>query len=332
MKNKIYFLFLLIPLFLTGCWDLAEIENRNYVINLGIDNENDEYIVTYGLAWNDDETHLGSVKTASGENLSFLIENADISSEKSTFLGHAKTLILGENVLKDKDMLQEVISTLKNNKDLSSKVLIMECHGKASDAVNAISEEKQMYIWNFYRTNANNMGHIQKTTFDNIKAQMETGGTAIIPFIKVENDEIIFYGCGIISDGILQKNFNQRESEFIYILNGCGKGSLFEEEDYLFKVSENKRKIKNENGILKIILNMKGKVIYNKNEVSPEEIESKLETEISDFMKKEVFVLPNGDYLDIGKYLIKDGGRNINNIRYADYNIIPVVHIQFENV
>ena len=154
MKNKCCIFILLLPLFLTGCWDLVEIENRNYVINLGIDNDAGEYTVTYGLAWSDDEEHTGSLKTVKGVNLAYLLENTDISSEKQTFLGHAKTLILGENILKDEILFEKVINTLKNNDEISSKILIMECQGKGSDAVKAINEEKQMYIWNFYRTNA----------------------------------------------------------------------------------------------------------------------------------------------------------------------------------
>ena len=332
MKSKGILLVLLIPLLLTGCWDLEEIENRDYVINLGIDYENDEYSVTYGLAWSDDENHLGSVKTVKGENLPFILENSDISSEKSTFLGHTKTLILGENVLRDKSVLDEVIFALKNHNELSSKVLTMECEGRASDAVNAISEEKQMYIWNFYRTNADEMGHIQRTTFENIEAQLQNSGTAIIPVIKIKNDEIIFSGSGIISEGFLQKNYDQRGSEFIYILNGFGKGSLFEEDGYILKITGNKRKIENADGMIKLIFNMKGEVIHYSNEISIKEIESALENELFNFIKKEILTLPPGDYLDIGKYIIKNSGRNINSIRYADYNITPVVHIKPDNV
>ena len=40
--------------------------------------------------------------------------------------------------------------------------------------------------------------------------------------------------------------------------------------------------------------------------------------------------LPPGDYFDIGKYLIKNGDGNINNIRYADYKIVPQVEFRWE--
>lgn len=333
MKTKLSFFILIIPLLFTGCWDLVEIENRSYVINMGIDiNDDGKYKVTYGMAWNNDKEKKGSVRSVEGENLSYIIENSDITLDKETYLGHTKTIILGEETVKNKNIFSEILSTLKRNREMTSKALVMECEGKAEDAVNVISEEKQMYIWNFYRTNAKNMGHIEKTTLEDVTTEIENNGITVIPYIKVNGEEIEFSGCGIISEGVLKKNFDKHESEIIYLLKGYGDGALLKGNDFTLRIIDNKRNVKVKENKCQLLLNLSAEIIYSDKEIDSEQKEKEFESEIQDFIEKEILTLPDGDYFDISKYLIKMESVNINNVRYKDFEIMPKVRLKIKSV
>lgn len=103
--KKIFILFFSLFL-LTGCYDYKEINNLGIISAIGIDYENDKYVVTLEVL--NDQTEKDNaevksyIKTGSNASLAKAIEiTADKIADKANYT-HVKLMILSDTILKDK--------------------------------------------------------------------------------------------------------------------------------------------------------------------------------------------------------------------------------------
>ncbi|GAA4836133.1 Ger(x)C family spore germination protein [Paenibacillus vulneris] len=111
-------------LLLTGCWDAEEVQRLNYIVGLGVDYEDDKFVV-YGQMINfssiaKQEQQNDSVRNwvgrGKGETVLAAISDLIASGQGTMFLGHVNYLILTENVLKEQ-MLKKVFDFTNRNKE-----------------------------------------------------------------------------------------------------------------------------------------------------------------------------------------------------------------------
>ena len=106
--KKIIFL-LIITLTLTGCYDYQELNSRAIIVGLGVDYQNDEYVVNFEVL---NSQKSSSEKDGGGSNKSYLVEGKDktfsmayqkalFSLNKDAYLAHLKTVIFSEDIAKN---------------------------------------------------------------------------------------------------------------------------------------------------------------------------------------------------------------------------------------
>lgn len=145
-KLKIVILWVLILLMLTGCWDKIEIEDRAFVMAIGIDlsSSNKRYVVTFQFPNAAQITKGTSGGGGGSEKPSFAVsEVADtifsasrhISTriDKALYLGHTQAIIFGKDVVENKDKFQQVLDSLDRSYELSRKVYLLVTPQKAQD-------------------------------------------------------------------------------------------------------------------------------------------------------------------------------------------------------
>ncbi|WP_282936997.1 Ger(x)C family spore germination protein [Paenibacillus sp. RC67] len=112
---------LLLP---TGCWDAEEVQRLNYIVGMGVDYEDNKFII-YGQMINfssiaKQEQQNASVRNwvgrGKGETVLAAISDLIASGQGTMFLGHVNYLILSENVLKEQ-MLEKVFDFTNRNKE-----------------------------------------------------------------------------------------------------------------------------------------------------------------------------------------------------------------------
>ncbi|MDK2805992.1 MAG: spore germination protein [Thermoanaerobacterium sp.] len=148
-KIKVYVLLLLILSLLTGCWDKVEIEDRAFVMAIGIDTSKQakNYIVTFQFP-NVKQVSSGAGGSGGGgggggqPNFSISEVGDTVFSasrhistrlDKRLFLGHTKAVILGKDVVSDRNKFLEVLDTLDRSYELSRKLRLLVADGKAQD-------------------------------------------------------------------------------------------------------------------------------------------------------------------------------------------------------
>ncbi len=114
--KKIFFL-LLIPFFLTGCYDYQELNNRAVIAGIAIDYKEDEFWVDLEILNNkkgngqEEESDKTYYIEGSGSTLPEAFQNCHLKLSKDPYYSHLKVLIIGEEVAKEKmlDVLDYMI-------------------------------------------------------------------------------------------------------------------------------------------------------------------------------------------------------------------------------
>lgn len=275
---KIISIFIICILFLTGCWDKVEIEDRAFVMTIGIDSSKElkNYVVTFQFP----NIRMISTGTSGGGGgtgkPSFSIsEVADtvfsasrhISTRlnKNLFLGHAKAIILGEDIVTDKNNFLEVVDTLDRSYELSRKLHILVTPGRAQDIVlknYKFDPNLGAYIEDIFKQ-YNKTSKFPNIDYNKVmKSLHETNGNAIIPKIIASKDEIRISGSAIIKDYKLVGWLTDGENMGYMWLTGLVKGG-----DVTFNMPLNNKSVKVPFNITNVIMRrdveeQNGKIIY----------------------------------------------------------------------
>lgn len=240
---------LLICILLAGCWDKADMEDRSYVITLGVDKyepkeegkiedePENKFHLSLGIAelsemaenkkgGQNDEKKAVEI---SGRTISSAIKAADMYSSRQIYLGQLKTVIFGEEILKDKEAFKEALEALEKNQEVSTKAIILATEGKAVDCVNAILKENDssgLFIWDFYKNIAENVATTGHLDLENVLIDLRSTGNTVIPRIKVENEKTKLGGGALISNNSLCGIFKDLEERGYLWIKGRAKGAV----------------------------------------------------------------------------------------------------------
>jgi len=224
-RIALFFIFLCIPIILTGCWDKTELEDRNFIIGIGIDKyteENDKkekaekisgdenksrYIVNLVLP-NASKIDGGSnkdrnIQSAESATISEAFKMIDSYSSQEIYFGHTKVCIIGESILKDKELFKETLDLLERNREISRKLMILSCEEQTKDILSADTKNEPfvgMFLSDFYRNNVNNVGITFRKDLENVVQNVITYGNTVIPRISLKDDEIKLGGLAVIKD------------------------------------------------------------------------------------------------------------------------------------
>lgn len=118
--KKIIILFLAI-FTLTGCYDNVELNNLAIISGIGIDYENDEFIVTYEILndtkTEEDSTMLSYIVKGTGKSISESFTDANYKIGKKAYFAHLQIVLLGHNLIENNfaDIIDYLIRDIKIN-------------------------------------------------------------------------------------------------------------------------------------------------------------------------------------------------------------------------
>lgn len=126
-KNILIIVCLCLTIFLGGCKGYVDLETRNFVMGMGLDLEDGRLVVTYSFP------DLGAL-TDTGPDLKFPVtsvacesinegeETLSKASNKVMDYGQLQAIVIGRELLNDKEMLNAVMEELKEQKAFSRNV------------------------------------------------------------------------------------------------------------------------------------------------------------------------------------------------------------------
>lgn len=180
---------------LTSCWDRVEIENRAFVVSLGVDKDDDKFAVSLSIPLykkdsdsDDDDKH--HIKTATGKTITEALKNLNAKTNKTLYYGQAKLLVLGGELLSDSQMTTNVINTLSHKTEIDLRINVLAATGSAQDILEATPPGESLpglFVADIYR-NKNKLGGVSfALDLERLKSSYHDG--AIIPQIKKDDSE-----------------------------------------------------------------------------------------------------------------------------------------------
>ncbi len=224
-------LLVIISFFLTGCNDMTQIEDRDFVLAMGIGLEQEDYKITYsrpdlsaltGQPVGEDEQFF---VTYTGYNISDVEKEYARNFDKKLDLRHLKVIILDLSIANNEGKLEELLSYLEKKYEVSRNTLVFFTMGKA-DALLELDKNRSGSIGeNLEQLYKNNPDYkdVHKTTigdFINGKYQLEK--THVIPNLEVVDKGISLSGVALFSKNKYVTLV--RDEEYMYLTFTVGKG------------------------------------------------------------------------------------------------------------
>ena len=230
---------LLCILLLTGCWDQVEIEDRLFVLAIGIDKTKEEDKKTpedrYTLSFVSpvvDQVKEGpgpAFKTYKTVNNTVIMSLAQLMERfaKKQFYGHTRAIFFGEDIMKDEKLLKGVIDGVSRYPELHSSMYAYIVPSRAEDVfkVEPMFDKLLMPYITGITENSEYASKILKLSLADMLIMLaDQKGSLVIPQIIPGKDEVKMNGAGVIKDYKLIGYLGDQEVAVFNWLSGKAEG------------------------------------------------------------------------------------------------------------
>jgi len=206
---------LLCVLLLAGCWDKIEIEDRLFVLSIGVDSaeaaeqqvSEDKYTLSFvspvvdqikegpGPAFHTYKTVDNSIIMS----LSQLLERFS----KKQFFGHTRNIFFGEDILKDEKLLKEILDGISRFHEFHNSMYAYFVPGRAEEVFKVKPMYDKLlapYIAGIIE-NSDYTSKIIKLTLSEMIIMLENQeGCLVIPRINPGKEEVKINGAGVLKN------------------------------------------------------------------------------------------------------------------------------------
>lgn len=227
MQNKLKWiamtiLILNIPLILTGCWDSVEINERNVVMEVAIDknqdadqgqpiNKRDSYQITYTIP---DRAKLSGkdslakdVKSAivtTTPTIETSVDEVESKSQNTITFSHTQAIVLGKELLKDADLFRGAVDGLIRNMEISRTTNILATTGEAGKLTQGSNEQNPilgLYVMKYFSNAERPVSYAKEQLIGNMIRELEDTNITTIPVVSTdEKGAVEISGAAVIKD------------------------------------------------------------------------------------------------------------------------------------
>lgn len=253
-KNRhtyIWFLFLFVVLCtipLTGCWDKVEMDDRAFVIGMGVDKfeyekyieenkeeeeteniKNDRFRVTYtmpnlgmiaGKAGNEEPKF---VKTSTDTTLFSTSAIMDARLNKEVYFGHTKIIVFGEDLVKDPHLFRQALDAMERDPQISRRVPLLVAQGQASHVLNTTPDVEPLmgiYIMKVLETAERTVARVIRKDLGEFLEELRVGGRGLLPRITTGKKDVKVGGAAVFKDYTMQGWLGEKEVRSVLFIQG----------------------------------------------------------------------------------------------------------------
>lgn len=337
----VLFFLILTSIFLVGCWDKIEINERAFVSVIGIDKYTDnkseistepnKFEVTYvypnlkAIGKKGQGTPIFTISDV-GDNMFEVSKKLTTTSNKTIFLAHTKAIVLGEELVRQPVILQKILDGMSRDPDIGRKANVLVAQGKAKDLLQVEAEVEPMlgvYISELLKAKERG-GRFFPITIGDLLQKLHNNGTAIMPFVKPYKNKLKIDGSAVLREYRYIGYLDNYENENLMILlnelkldeisfnyNGINVPYIITNSKCSKSVEKNKEDL-----TIKFDVNIEGYIEQYKLETEEKmlqsdlvkDMEKEVELEIKEQLLKIIKKIQkeyNADILGIGEYLSK---------------------------
>lgn len=287
----------------TGCSDMVEIEDRDFVLTVGVElgeqgqglkvtyARPDLWVLTGQTAGEGDKL----VVSFEGDNFQKIEEDYGYQSQKRLDYSHLKAIIFQSDLLKDENYVKNILEYMEQNYEISknTKVYIT---GNSTEELLSLDEEMSgnvgNYLENIYKNNRSTFSVEMCTLEDMINAMNNKDQVVYLPVLRMEDKQIVVEGLGLFDGKICEEVLEEEESKYIYLAMGKVKTMEVDlHNGYTVKLEniKNKYTYSIQDNLPCVLFQIDGdakitdynaKVTHSKNQISKTELEDLLNLQI----------------------------------------------------
>ena len=242
MKKKILYLLTIVGtmLILTGCWDRVELNDRHVVLELAIDKaenvqnkvgQGNYYEVTYTIPdmkkLSGTESLSEDIKTSMVTISPTLIKSIDeieAKMQNTLTFSHVKAILLGEELLKDRQLFENIINSLSRNIEFSRGINILAVQGKASEITTTNNYQNPitgLYVMKYFSNTAKKIGNVKQQSIGNMLREVQNTGITTLPIIaNTDENAVKIGGAAVIKDYQLVDWLSEEEVRGMNLIDG----------------------------------------------------------------------------------------------------------------
>lgn len=258
----------------TGCYDYKEINDLAIISAIGVDYDNDKYIITLELL-NDqidkDSSKITSyTKVGSGDTLTSAIESAADKLAKQPLFNHIKLMVLSDTIVQNK--FDNIIDLFLRNTYFRENFYVISSMNTKPDMLLNNTTDENPVASNAITSLLENVSYSSNTNvlkkFDEIVEEVTTFGIDIcFSNIDLKETEFIINGMIIFKDYDYKETLNNDYVKLYNLLrNEFDRPTFTIKYDNLdFTVAINNGKLDSsiENGVINIKGNLMGRILDN---------------------------------------------------------------------
>lgn len=241
MKRALVIFLAFTMIFLSGCWDSTEINERNFVTLMGIDLNKDpniegRYLMTYAypnvgaIGKNPSQKEVKNVKSTVVETVFDGSRQLTTRINNPFFLRHLKVIVIGEELFKEPEMIKEFFDGINRDPRINTKVMILVAQGRANDIVNTKMEELAViggYLYSMLQ-NDNIAARFTPQTFSEVIKNFDFCKATIVLRAVPKKNEFKLSGGAVLKDYKLIGWIGEKENRAIAMVRNKVKSEIID--------------------------------------------------------------------------------------------------------
>lgn len=184
---------------LGGCMNNAQIEDRNYVMAMGLDYDETRQAYIVSMSFPDLKALTGEgesihypVMEIQGRNLKEVEDIYHQESSKRLDFGQLQTIIFGQTLLENPAAMEVMISYMKTHQVFTRTIYVCGARGQAADIValdESVNGSIGFYIRDMFENNGADYGYNEMMLNDLIVARANAGdlrGAVVMPLLDTD--------------------------------------------------------------------------------------------------------------------------------------------------
>ncbi len=234
-KPGIFLFFVIGSLFLTGCSNEVEVEDRDFVQAIGLDYDNGSLKTTLvfpdlkKLSKDGGETNKELlVKEYTGNNFYEIEENYKLSASKKLDFSHLQAVIIDSEFLKQPNMLSDFIKYVEQNYKISKNTYVLVSLSSIADIMEyneKVGGNIGEYLVRLYN---NNIVKSEKDIVylgDLINEKNSDDLSVTIPVLQIIEEQLMIEGAVLVEDSMYRTHFDGSQMIYYDMLSGYGENA-----------------------------------------------------------------------------------------------------------
>ena len=281
-------LIVLLIFVLTGCYNYNELNDLAVAVGLGIDKDENGYVVSLEVV-NDNKN--STIYSVNGNNLEEAFYNLYSICPKKIFLSHLEVIIYG----KDINNIKDTLDFWGRKKDIREDVLIFLSDKKAKDILKATTNSKSIKAFNIKNIAKSAYTNLSSTKLLTLNELLDTylnpNKEIVIPQITLVDNNIKIKNMAVLKDVKVINYLDNNDLINYNILTNSTKNLIINTKNISTNLNNIKTDIKVKDN-LDVDINIKAKgtlIDIKKNtDLNNDKVIDKLNNEIENEIKKNI--------------------------------------------